>query len=83
MNVQKFSCRNTDVFDYKVFSDPSGVTCCIEMYRVTYPKLKKLNFELYLTPRVSEMGLRIVLLTPFYTGQNLKLRELTTFLKVA
>ena len=53
--------------DYKVFSDPSGVSCHIEIYHVTYLKLKKLNFELYLTPRVSEMGLRIVLLTPFYT----------------
>ena len=59
--------QNTNVFDYKVFSDPSGVSCHIEMYHVTYLKLKKLNFELYLTPRVSEMGLRIVLLTPFYT----------------
>ena len=67
MNVEKFSCRNTDVFDYKVFSDPTGVTCRIEMYHVTYLKLKKLNFELYLTPRVTEMGLRIILLTPFYT----------------
>ena len=68
MNVQKFSCRSTNVFDYKVLSDPSRMSCRIEkMYHFTYLKLKKLNFELYLTPRVSEMGLRIVLLTPFYT----------------
>lgn len=58
--------QNTNMVDYKVFSDPSGVSCHIEMYHVTYLKLKKLNFELYLTKSFRN-GTEVVLLTPFYT----------------
>ena len=84
MNVQKFSCRNTNVFDYKALSDPSGMLCHIEyMYQVTCLKLQNCEFCSISDPKGFRNGLWIVPLNPILQETKLRLRELSPFSKVA
>ena len=72
--------QNTNMVDYKVFSDPSGVSCPIEyMYHVTCQNWKILNSGEYLTPRIFRKELFIVMLTLFYRWEN---QESSAFPKV-
>ena len=80
VNVQKSICWNSNVFDPKVLSDPSGVSCPIEyMYHVTCQNWKILNSGEYLTPRIFRKELFIVVLTLFYRWEN---QESSAFPKV-